>query len=328
MEKLKYCEISNKSYGQRWQNFKLYYAGTRPKLLRDDGAFSSGKSLLETLATKFRDFELILTPEESRIQKNMSSRQVYLAIPELRKMNARLFTQKKQVTQRAISHLLSDLFPKHFAGGVRIRPAAKSNGSRKLKARFNLKKLRKLADELQKRVESDGSDSSWQDYLKQNILSIQPGYIELIPKATTGDLEASCPDFFLITYDGYLDFLEIKNPFTDLLSYDEDNKRYFWSTEIAEAVAKMENYLQVLSNFGDELRKNIKNGLGIEFHVIKPRGIIFAGHSRQLVDNKQMRDDFEQLNQTLKNLSVVTYDDLLMRLQNHITVLTGIKENG
>ncbi|HZV34269.1 MAG TPA: Shedu immune nuclease family protein [Verrucomicrobiae bacterium] len=325
MSKLKYCEISNKSYGQKWQKFKLYYAGTRPKLIRDDGAFSSGKSLLEALATKFRDFELVLTPEESRIQKNSSARQVFLAIPKLQKMNARLFTQKKHVTQRAVSHLLSDLFPRHFAAGNGVsRPARRLNSS-KLKVRFNLRKLQQLAEDFQKRIETDNSESTWQKYLKQNILHIQPGYIELIPKASVKVSGASFPDFFLITYDGYLDILEIKTPFTPLLSHDKNRGKHVWSPEIAKAIAEVENHLQAVSHFGDDLRNKVKDGYGIELPVVKPRGIVFAGNSAQFKDNKSMQDDFALLSQALTNVSLVTYDELLTRLRNHITVLSGTK---
>src|SRR5262245_47559745 len=115
METLKYCKIRNKGYGQRWQDFKIHYVGQRPKLIRDDGAFSSGKSLLEALAMKFRSFQLVLTPEQSRIQGNASAPQVCVALPDLQKMNAGLFAQKKYVTQQAVSHLLSSLFHKDFA---------------------------------------------------------------------------------------------------------------------------------------------------------------------------------------------------------------------
>ena len=325
MEKLKYCEISNKTYGQKWQNFKLYYAGTRPKLIRDDGAFSSGKSLLEALAMKFKDFELVLTPEESQIKKNSSSRQVYVAIPALQEMNARLWTQKKQVTQKAISRLLSDLFPKHFAVGDRVpRPARKANPN-KLKDRFNLRKLKKLAEDLQKRIESDHSESNWRDYLKENIFYIQPSYIELIPKANLEVPGASYPDFFLITYDGYLDMLEIKTPFTALLSYDKNWKKHTWTQEIAEAIAQVDRHIQTVLDFGDELCKKVKDGYGIELHVVKPRGIILAGNSAQFEGNKPMQDDFILLNQALKNVNLVTYDELLTRLRNHIAVLSGIK---
>jgi hypothetical protein len=328
MEKLKYCKIRNRGYGQRWQDFKIHYVGARPKLIRDDGAFSSGKSLLEALAMKFRNFELVLTPEESRIQKNASAPQVCVALPELQKMNAGLFTQKREVTQRAVSNLLSGLFPKHFvAGNQVIRPA--SNGkkarSKKLKARFNIRDLRRLAKDMKKRVETNKSERAWRNFLRQNILHIQRGYIELIPKANLGIFGASYPDFVMVTHDGYLDILEIKTPFTSILSYDEDRKTYAWSAEIAGAAARLENYLQSVSDLGDELRKRVKNYCGIELSAIKPRGIIFAGNSVQFKGDGPTRDEFEALNETLQNVNVVTYDELLMRLRNHVTVLSGSK---
>jgi len=328
MEKLKYCKIRNRGYGQKWQDFKIHYVGARPKLIRDDGAFSSGKSLLEALAMKFRNFELVLTPEESRIQKNASSPQVCVALPELQKMNAGLFTQKREVTQRAVSSLLSGLFPKDFADdGQRSRPASnvKKAATKKLKSRFNLRDLRRLAKDVKKRVETDKSEGSWRKFLRKNILHIQRGYIQLIPKADLEISGALYPEFFLVTYDGYVDILEIKTPFTALLSYDEDRKTHVWSAEIAGAVARLENYLGSVSDLGDQLRKKVKNCCGIDLPVIKPRGIIFAGNSVQFRSDGPSRDDFELQNRALQNVNVVTYDELLTRLRNHVTVLSGSK---
>src|SRR5262249_2908566 len=145
------------------------------------------------------------------------------------------------------------------------------------------------------------------------------------PKANTGVSNASYPDFFLITYDGYLDIPDIKTPFTSLLSYDKDRKQHVWNPEIAEAIANLENHIQLISDSGDRLRKKVKDDFGIELHVIKPRGILFAGNSTQFTGNRPMQDDFGALNQALKNVSVVTYDELLTRLRNHITVLSGMK---
>jgi hypothetical protein len=329
MEKLKYCEIRNKGYGQKWQDFKIHYVGARPKLIRDDGAFSSGKSLLEALAVRFKNFELVLTPEESRIQRNASAPQVCVALPEIQKMNSGLFTQKKCVTQRAVSNLLSNLFPQHFTGGIptALPPSiGKKARSKKLKGRFNLKALRRLARDLQKRIKTDKTDSAWRTFLRQNILSIQRGYIELIPKADLGIVGASYPDFFLVTSDGYLDFLEIKNPFTPLLSYDEEHQTHIWSPELAGAVTRAENHLQSVSELGNQLRQQVKKSSGIELPIIKPRGIILAGNSEQFTGDRPAQHDFDRLNQTLPNINVVTYDELLTRLRNHITVLTGSKD--
>lgn len=329
MEKLKYRKIRNKGYGRKWQDFKIHYVGARPRLIRDDGAFSSGKSLLEALGAKFGKFELVLTPEESRIQRNSTAPQVCVALPELQKMNAGLFTQKREVTQRAVSSLLSGLFPGHFANGSQgSRPAGivKRVRSKKLKARFSLRTLRRLARDMKKRVETNKSERAWRNFLRQNILNIQRGYIELIPKADLEIVGASYPDFLLVTYDGYLDILEIKTPFTALLSYDEDRKTHVWSAKIAAGVARVENYLQSVSDLGDQLRKKVKHCCGIELPVIKPRGIIVAGNSVQFKGGRATHDDFERLNEELQNVNVVTYDELLMRLRNHLTVLSGSKE--
>jgi hypothetical protein len=277
---------------------------------------------------KFTNFELVLTPEESRIQRNDSSPQVCVALPELQKMNAGLFTQKREVTQKAVSNLLSGLFPQHFAAGSQgPQPAtiAKKARSRKLKARLNLKTLRRLARDMKKRIETSKSEAVWRNYLRQNILYIQRGDIGLIPKADLGLSGASYPDFFLVTYDGYLDILEIKTPFTALLSYDEDSKTHVWSAEIARSVDRVEKYFQSVSDLGDELREKVKNCCGIELPFIKFRGIIFAGNSAQFKGDRPARDGFEHLNEALQNVNVVTYDELLTRLRNHLTVLSGSK---
>jgi Domain of unknown function (DUF4263) len=331
MEKLKYCKIRNKGYGQRWKDFKIHYVGARPKLIRDDGAFSSGKSLLEALATKFEKFELVLTPEESQIQGSASSPKVCVALTELQKMNSGLFTQKRSVTQAAVSSLLSNLFPKDFSGGSQVSapPASirKRAGTKKHKARFNLKAMRRLAREMKKQMATDQSEAFWRKFLRENILYIQRGYLELVPKADLGISGVTCPNFLLVTYDGYLDILEIKTPFTPLLAYDEERKTHVWNVGIADAVARLENYLESISALGDHIRQKVKSGHGIELPAIKPRGIICAGNSAQLKGDRSSQTDFQLLNQELYNVNVVTYDELLTRLRNHITVLSGSKGN-
>lgn len=76
----------------------------------------------------------------------------------------------------------------------------------------------------------------------------------------------------------------------------------------------------------DKARNVVKDTYGIDLRVIKPRGIIFAGNSDQFQQNKLIQDDFRLVNQGLKNMTVVPYDELLTRLQNYITALTGIKQ--
>jgi hypothetical protein len=53
---------------------------------------------------------------------------------------------------------------------------------------------------------------------------------------------------------------------------------------------------------------------------VRPRGIILAGDSRTFATPKESVD-FRLLSQGIKNLTLLTYDELLTRLQNYIAVL-------
>jgi len=116
----KHIKITNRGYGRKWQNFKIHYIGTRPKLIRDDGVFTSGKSILETLAARFKKFDLILSNSKSKILKKGKVFQVFLSINDLRPMNSSLISQKKDVTQRAIAATFSTIFSKYFDEGSRL----------------------------------------------------------------------------------------------------------------------------------------------------------------------------------------------------------------
>lgn len=217
----------------------------------------------------------------------------------------------------------ADFIPKFVASGV----AASDSTSANFIAGLELKALQNLAKDLEKRIQNDRSESTWQAYLRQHITLIQQGYIELVPKANIDVVGAAYPDFLLVTYDGYLDILEIKTPFTRLLLEDKSHNNYYWSTEISKAIAQVENYIHAVVEIGDKIRNRVKDKFGIELRVIKPRGIIFAGNSAEFGGDKLIQDDFRILTEGLKNISVVTYDELLIRLQNYIAALSAVKDS-
>src|SRR5687768_17485698 len=118
--KRNYIKITSKGYGKRWLNTKIWYIGNRPKLIQDDGRFTSGKNILEALAARFKKFELIIWDRKSKILKRGNLFQVYLALYELKAMNSALINRKKDVTQRAIGKTFSVQFPKYFKEGSRL----------------------------------------------------------------------------------------------------------------------------------------------------------------------------------------------------------------
>ena len=364
MNKRKHVKITFKGYGRKWRNFKVYYFGPRPKMIRDDGGFTSGKNILEALEARFKKFSLILCDSKSKVLKRGKAFQVLLSLGDLRQMNSALINRKKDVTQRAIAATFSLIFPKYFQEGSRLfsyedglfagiltnhfmptrlskqdknaianfipkfiaSGVSKNALANKLKTSVELKVLQQLAKDLERRIRKDKAEAVWQDYLKQNILLIQQGYIELIPKANIGLVGTAYQDFLLVTCDGYLDILEIKTPFTQLLLEDKSHKNFYWSGDISKAIAQVENYIQAIAEMGDAVRNKVKDIFGIDLRVIKPRGIIFAGNSDQFEGKKLIQDDFRLLSQGLKNVTIVPYDELLIRLQNYITVLSGINK--
>ena len=54
--------------------------------------------------------------------------------------------------------------------------------------------------------------------------------------------------------------------------------------------------------------------------MVRPRGFILVGKADQFKSQKQ-RDDFRLLSHGLKNVMIITYDELLTRLENHLHVL-------
>src|ERR1043166_3777159 len=120
MRPSKHVKITNKGYGRRWMRFKVFYIGPRPKMLRLDGAFTSGKTILETLAATFPKFELILWNRKSKLEKVGKTVRIFLSTTDVRSVNSRLIARKKDVTQSAISAKFAELFPEHFAEGTRL----------------------------------------------------------------------------------------------------------------------------------------------------------------------------------------------------------------
>jgi hypothetical protein len=57
---------------------------------------------------------------------------------------------------------------------------------------------------------------------------------------------------------------------------------------------------------------------GLKLKIVKPRGIIIAGSTAQFAGDTDMRDYFRMLNEGLKNVEVIPYDDLSRRLRNTV----------
>ena len=346
--------VTSKSYGSVLKGTKVYFEGKKPTFLRDDGAFKMGKHILLALREKFDKFQLTIALKDDEIVLKYGIHRVKISLATLRRMETQNWDRAKDIKTDIVSKTFSTVYPAYFTGSVaapyvpgriakivrpgiveRLSPEDKDalNGFlpdflssqaaasvNLLKATTQIKTLKELAKNLEVSLKKDYSESWWQNYIKANILLIQQGYIQAIGKINIAIGNTRYPDFSLITHDNYLDILEIKKPATSLFKHDSSRDNYYWDAEISKAIVQTEKYIEGITRNSDSVRSYIKDEHGIDMKVMRPRGIILAGDTRNFTNTKQ-RDDFRLLSHSTRNITFLTYDELLNRLNNYIEVL-------
>jgi len=146
---------------------------------------------------------------------------------------------------------------------------------------------------------------------------LKSNYGEVLEKESVS-LQGKFPDFMLIDPYGYLDIYEIKKPSTNMLKLDPSRNNYYWDTEISKAIAQVENYAHQSQRQADTLSNDIRKAKGVEVNIVRPRGYIIAGRRSQLTSPK-MQDDFRILCDSLSNIDVILYDDLLEGLETFVS---------
>ena len=351
--KKNYVVVSNSSYGKALKGLRIYFEGKRPTRLSDDGRITFGKNILETLGKKFGErFRWIITEEKDEITVKYGITYVRTSQALLNRMFGENFERSREVKNEIVQRRFFYAFPTHFTtpppsayvpGSIakllspdilpklssedkeavnQILPEflkAEAMSSIAIKA-VEIDSLKRLAAEFKAELNNQHPESWWQNYVQARILLMQQGYIRPVEKMNVAIGNTKYPDFALVTHDNYLDILEIKKPDTTILREDKSRGNYHWDTEISRAIIQVENYLEHIANQAAEVRSFVKDNYALELKVVRPRGFILAGNSAEFSTQKQ-RDDFRLLSHGLKNVTVITYDELLVRLENHIRVL-------
>lgn len=175
------------------------------------------------------------------------------------------------------------------------------------------KVLKEFRSKLKRKVQNE---KIWQKFLSEYILILRNTYGEVLEKESV-TLQGKFPDFMLIDPYSYIDIYEIKKPSTTLLRHDKSRNNYYWDSELSKAISQVENYLHQVQRNSDGLINDIRRNKGFEVSIVRPRGYIIAGMRTQL-KNPKMEDDFRILNESLKNIDVIFYDDLLHNLETFV----------
>ena len=173
--------------------------------------------------------------------------------------------------------------------------------------------LEQVVAEYERKLKRSGSEHIWQQFLRKHILLFLHSYAAVIEKQSV-DIDGKFPDFMLVDPYGYLDIYEIKKPQTTLLKHDSSRNNYYWAPEICKAMSQVEHYIDQTRHYRLEIAEKVRTKQGLPIKIVRPRGFIIAGTRSQL-DNDEMAEDFRVLNDSLKNIDVLFYDDLLENIK-------------
>lgn len=225
------------------------------------------------------------------------------------KLDARLLSADDA---RALTAYAARLVADPNAAGFNERETVKR------KRGVQLLHLKRLLTEFDHRLTRKLPESDWQAYFDEKILYFQDSYIRKLPKINVATITTQFPDFGVVTADDYLDLIEIKLPTAPLLLEDRSHNTFYWSSDTAKAIAQAESYIESVTSRKADLTLQIEKVTGLRLKIVKPRGIIIAGSTSEFTAASGKADSFRMLNEALKNVEIVPYDEVARRLRNTI----------
>lgn len=192
-----------------------------------------------------------------------------------------------------------------------------------LRDKSNKLELKSIIDKYDKLLKKKTQkEHEWQEFFKKNILFFNSSYINLIDRANIG-LDITIPDFLLIDQFQFVDVFELKRPDFKCLNYDKSHDNYYWSSEASQAISQVEKYIFELENKANALIVKFKEN-GIDVNLVRPRGYVLIS-KRTMLDVKGQKA-YKLLNNSLKNVQVIFFDDFLNNLKNKYTIISKNKK--
>ncbi len=168
------------------------------------------------------------------------------------------------------------------------------------------------------------NEKQWQAEILQIIQFLYPKYIKAFPEAPVRDSLANkdrSVDFLLVDASGYVDAIEIKQPFAEcLVTSNRYRDNHVPMRELSGTIMQLEKYLYHLNRWGvageRKLNERYSEQLpeGMELKIVNPSGMIIMGRDENL--SAEQRTDFEVIRRKYRHVvEIMTYDDLLRRLK-------------
>ncbi len=193
----------------------------------------------------------------------------------------------------------------------------------------------------------DKSEEQWQKKLLAFLPLIFPKYIAVIEKlpiddryTVPGGLKKRQIDLALVDVNGNIDVIEIKKPADNVLLRKTPYRyNYVPTGDLSGTIMQAEKYLFYLAKGGiaaeDKLTEKYQSLLppGLRIKITNPKAMCILGRDHKADGSWALTDgqraDLEIIKRKYANMiDIITYDDLLRRLENIIASLKRRKEDG
>ncbi len=186
----------------------------------------------------------------------------------------------------------------------------------------------------------EGSEEEWQKMLLHFLLLIFPKYIAILEKVPVEDRYTNPArmitrqlDLALVDVNGNIDVIEIKKPFEDVLLRKTRYRDSFVPTgDLSGTIMQAEKYLFHLSKWGVDGEKKLTAKYqaqlppGLPIRITNPKALLILGRDRKADGSAALSAtqlfDLEVIKRKYANMmDIITYDDLLRRLESIIASL-------
>ncbi|MFN9747957.1 MAG: Shedu immune nuclease family protein [Burkholderiales bacterium] len=202
--------------------------------------------------------------------------------------------------------------------------------------KFELQKFEYIRSELEEMLKVSESyiEHDWQNKILGLLLFVFPKYIAVLENVHIKDFYSNPSkvtdryiDLMLVDANGNIDIIEVKRPFENsLLSRKRYRDNHTPRAELAGSVMQSEKYLFHLNKWGlageREIYEKRKGELPVGMHlkITNPKAMILLGRDHDFTG--EQRFDFEIIRRKYANMiDIMTYDDLLRRLENIIDMM-------
>ena len=158
-------------------------------------------------------------------------------------------------------------------------------------------------------------EQNWQEWLKQNDWVLGSEFVRILDEREVDT--ANITDYLMQAYDGFLDIIEIKRPEGNLRFWadTQDHGNYVPSSDLTKAITQATRYIYEVEREANSVKflervKNVK--------TIKPRCILIFGRSNDW--NNEQKEAYRILNSSYHNLSIMTYDHVLLRAKRILNI--------